>query len=761
MIRYKYNGSITYVDENDNNITNTYIANNSSRGRKRICVKYHNSTTSYGLTTDVTASEYSPKLRYSGSDLYFGRINSSRSTSISTTQTTSYTQESSYSYSVSTSSSITYNTYVLAELSDISFQTGYDPDNCESFTYSEQLFARTDYGYSGQIFYMSGDTIAFDPITISLYHNNKENLIGDGLYESSIPFRTTTKSIRYFQFNDNNYSSTGVMINCYRYSYVDENVYTSYTSYFTNLISRYIYSSTLSTNLGVPIVEPLYARNNYFIPRISVQLRYNDIDTIYYTTYSHYTYSRYGGTSRTMYISDLPDVISYSSFNTTRFNNIGVIEYDFTKSDYIMTGKIKSTILSSKNTSSRYDNSKYLFENKFNGNLSSQLYIYSRYIHIYTKNDRLDKFIIDYQYNTNFETYTNGYNYYYIYSRTITAYNGDNYITSDYTEYDMSLVISTYGNTYSSSISSTTIYDGSTNYQFTTSNTMGWLQLRSNTNTASAYYGDTSSIAYSSTNQIRTTDYYIAINSLFRTNPITPIKTQTYILFTNPFDCHVTRKINKTLSTLDKNYTYTVSNSDFSNYTIYHKTYTKQYFETASSENLFYNKYYIDFLTNNNNLTTTSKDIYLFLQSDICISGDYYYGFNSNLNIEPYTPICQYQMTDSNITGVVFGTSESKSEGYLTSNFYHDYKITLNKYSSAKNNVTSLTYRCYITSSSYITLKLSSMKSTGNYQYNYISSYYDNRTMQIYNNKISVKSNMEIFESLSNTTSYLEPNINV
>lgn len=85
MIKYKNNNTTSYFNsttEADNAITKEKITS-QGYGKKRICVKYHNSTTSYGLTTDITASQYSPKLNMYDSDFYFASATKYMSTSIS------------------------------------------------------------------------------------------------------------------------------------------------------------------------------------------------------------------------------------------------------------------------------------------------------------------------------------------------------------------------------------------------------------------------------------------------------------------------------------------------------------------------------------------------------------------------------------------------------------------------------------------------------------------------------------------------------
>lgn len=76
MLRYKGNNTTSTFasyNEMDNAVTRNVITS-KGYGRKRICVKYLNSTTSYGLTTDTTASEYSPVFKYNNSYYHFGSL---------------------------------------------------------------------------------------------------------------------------------------------------------------------------------------------------------------------------------------------------------------------------------------------------------------------------------------------------------------------------------------------------------------------------------------------------------------------------------------------------------------------------------------------------------------------------------------------------------------------------------------------------------------------------------------------------------------
>lgn len=76
MLRYKGNNTTsTFASYNEMDDTNKKeIISSRGLGKKRVCVKYLNSTTSYGLTTDTTASEYSPVFKYNSSYYYFGSL---------------------------------------------------------------------------------------------------------------------------------------------------------------------------------------------------------------------------------------------------------------------------------------------------------------------------------------------------------------------------------------------------------------------------------------------------------------------------------------------------------------------------------------------------------------------------------------------------------------------------------------------------------------------------------------------------------------
>lgn len=83
MIRYKSDGKITYFassTEADDLVTRPTVTL-QNRGRKRVCIKYHNSTTSYGLNNIKSCSEYSPKIQLSGSNLYFASLSNTKTTS--------------------------------------------------------------------------------------------------------------------------------------------------------------------------------------------------------------------------------------------------------------------------------------------------------------------------------------------------------------------------------------------------------------------------------------------------------------------------------------------------------------------------------------------------------------------------------------------------------------------------------------------------------------------------------------------------------
>lgn len=99
MIRYKSNDSkvmfctTTYADR----AITEHIITSQNFGRKRVCVKYHNKTTSYGLCSDESASEYSPKIIANGM-YHFGSMTVTNGGNISLPVQHTYVEDIDFEY---------------------------------------------------------------------------------------------------------------------------------------------------------------------------------------------------------------------------------------------------------------------------------------------------------------------------------------------------------------------------------------------------------------------------------------------------------------------------------------------------------------------------------------------------------------------------------------------------------------------------------------------------------------------------------------
>lgn len=126
MIRYKSNGITSRFAQSTEADNDVEMVSSVGKGRKRICIKYSDNTVKYGLTTDTTASTYSPIFKISNSTYYFGSVTNINSLTtmkadisyiktinLSESDKVTYTSTYEYSYTSYTSGSrsSSYNTY--------------------------------------------------------------------------------------------------------------------------------------------------------------------------------------------------------------------------------------------------------------------------------------------------------------------------------------------------------------------------------------------------------------------------------------------------------------------------------------------------------------------------------------------------------------------------------------------------------------------------------------------------------------------------
>lgn len=129
MIKYLNKNSTSYFCSTSyaDNTAILEVAKEIGLGRKRICVKYLNSTTSYGLNTDSTASGYSPKIYINDSICHFAQVDyysktASRIAIVPYIDEIEYSTET-YSSILKISHTFTRTTYYSTRTSTISFKS--------------------------------------------------------------------------------------------------------------------------------------------------------------------------------------------------------------------------------------------------------------------------------------------------------------------------------------------------------------------------------------------------------------------------------------------------------------------------------------------------------------------------------------------------------------------------------------------------------------------------------------------------------------
>lgn len=479
MIKYKNNNTTSYFNsttEADNAITKEKITS-QGYGKKKICVKYHNSTTSYGLTTDVTASEYSPKINMYDSDFYFASATKYMSTSISDAiipyiQTTEINSSDITYYSSTTEIQSTFS-FTINYTSQIESKSKEISNSNFLFSYgsifpgvkSVSLFMSKEIRCSSNKDIINrstssdtNNTSKYQSITSILLNSDICPVVGFDKYTNYENYQALRYYSSYMSENDIILRSTSKYTDEEHPSYpryaryedilssVSSQLVSSYISTYYRTSQYYIY---FTIDLTYTSTSDLINASKFNTVTSRMTLNKNSelalYDIIKVTTYANYVYTltsistRYGQTGSTSIYGTKQSISTQNTYYKFNYNievssislyscstvNRSSIKYSsyYTNTTYIIKTELYSTTTSESISANTYVSSLLPFIIKPE-NESVNTILYNEFLFNYVSNTTIN--------GSAFKIGTS----YYTYTSTSYTYTGDNY---DYTTMNVTL----------------------------------------------------------------------------------------------------------------------------------------------------------------------------------------------------------------------------------------------------------------------------------------------------------------------------------